>query len=167
MPVPAARMAVVERDVERAPVAAKHADSLRGKQVRFQCGRRELRKVLACEQKRAPRQVGPCEPGRGEIALYIRRGARPSGVAARNVGIVKTGEHPDQPLVVVPCDTELARFGETRLPDAHRILRVPARWKRQIREQGSEWRRKSLAESPLELRRQGVSVSPRDLHAIP
>jgi hypothetical protein len=92
---------------------------------------------------------------------------RPSGVAARNVGIVKTGEHPDQPLVVIPRDTELARFGEARLPDAHRILRVPARWKRQIREQGAEWRRKSLTESSLELLRQAVSTLLRDLHGVP
>src|SRR5689334_11107177 len=102
MPVPATRVAVVERDVERAAVAAKHADPLRRQQVGFQRRRDELRKSFAREQKRAPRQIGARESGRGEIALYIGRAARTSGLAARNVGIVETREYPDQSLVISP-----------------------------------------------------------------
>src|SRR5258706_4130392 len=71
MPVPAARMPVVERDIEIAAVAAKHSDPLRGEQVGFQWQRDELRKVLAREEKGAPREIGARESGRGEIALHI------------------------------------------------------------------------------------------------
>ena len=49
MAVPTARMAVVERDIKRAAVAAKHADTLRREQIGFQFGNDEWRKVLARE----------------------------------------------------------------------------------------------------------------------
>ena len=49
MPVSAARVAVVERDIQRAAVAAKDAETLRREQIGFQCGSDEWRKVLARE----------------------------------------------------------------------------------------------------------------------
>ena len=59
---------------------------------------------------------------------------------------------PIEPLVVAPREAELARLGEARLPDAHRVLRVPARRERQIRQHRAERRRESLVESSVELR---------------
>ena len=100
--MPAPRVTVIERGIERTTISAKHADTLRREQIGFQFGSDKWRKVLAREQKRAPRQIRAGEPGRRKITLRIGRAARASGVTARNFRIVETREHSDQSLVVMP-----------------------------------------------------------------
>ena len=93
VPMSTAGMPVVERHVNRALVAAQHAEALRRKEVGSQrlCDERGKRRQGA--EQRAPREIGPTEATRGEIPLDIGRRRSAAGVAARNGRIVEQCEH--------------------------------------------------------------------------
>ena len=110
MAVAPARLAVVERDVRRAPLATQHANALCRQEVRSQGWATSRRKFRARTQEGSPRQVAAIQPRGWSVALDVRGGRRATRRNARHGGIVEARQHADEPLVITAGKSELARL---------------------------------------------------------
>jgi hypothetical protein len=84
----------------------------------------------------------------------VGRRTRPSGIAARDGGLVQRGEHLGQPVVARAREAKLTQLGEAHLTQGDRVLRVATGDQRQVGERREQRCREPLLKSRHELRRQ-------------
>ena len=163
-----ARVAVVERGVQRAIVAPEYGVPLLREERGSRSRSGEPRQRTTREQQRTPPEIRSIQSHGRRVAFGLRRRSRAAGVSTRDGSIVERRERANQPIVTwLPDEADLRELRKAPLSERHALLRVATRRKREIGQCREERSGKRFVEPSHERRIQPDTGRVRNRHAVP